>query len=87
MAKNISKLLELMAQQYEEDWECPECHMKRGPDKYDPCLGRLPGVKYACCGHGGKSNSASGYIYFENGRIIRFEKITEFYHDSDDERI
>ena len=29
----------------------------------DPCLGHLPGVTAACCGHG-KEN---GYIHFENG--------------------
>lgn len=34
----------------------------------DPCLGLLPGVKYACCGHG---EPAGGYIYFENGVTIR----------------
>lgn len=34
----------------------------------DPCLGVLPGVKYACCGHG---DSTKSYIHFTNGVIIR----------------
>jgi hypothetical protein len=47
-------------------WVCPVCKQARGPDGHDPCLGALPGVKYACCGHGGHGNT-QGYIYFENG--------------------
>lgn len=34
----------------------------------DPCLGELPGVDNACCGHGVKSQS---YIRFTNGVVIR----------------
>jgi hypothetical protein len=30
----------------------------------DPCIAGLPGVAYACCGHGGE---LGGYILFENG--------------------
>ena len=33
----------------------------------DPCLGMLPGVNFACCGHG----TDNGYIAFENGVTIR----------------
>lgn len=40
----------------------------------DPCLGTLPGVKNACCGHGVRSQS---YICFENGVIIRDFKIEQ----------
>ena len=35
--------------------------------KADPCLGELPGVDNACCGHGEKSQA---YIRFTNGVII-----------------
>lgn len=35
----------------------------------DPCLGVLPGVLAACCGHGKKQ----GYIYFENGVTVYFK--------------
>ena len=34
----------------------------------DPCLGNLPGVDNACCGHGVRSEA---YIRFANGVVIR----------------
>lgn len=34
----------------------------------DPCLGTLPGVDNACCGHGIRDES---YIRFENGMVVR----------------
>lgn len=64
--------------QYDTGWVCPECGMTRGSDGYDPCLGQLPGVDFACCGHGGKSDPRvcnEGYIKFANGKIIRFKKL------------
>lgn len=65
--------------QHEAGWECPKCHLRRGVDGHDPCLGELPGVKYACCGHGAMVGDIMprGYIYFENGKVIRFEQLTE----------
>lgn len=41
----------------------------------DPCLGELPGVDFACCGHGGEPGTTStgaGYIKFSNGVVLRF---------------
>ncbi len=35
----------------------------------DPCIEALPGIKYACCGHG----SGNGYLFFENGIVVRFK--------------
>lgn len=47
---------------------CAACGLKRkeayGPD---PCLGYLPGVRNACCGHGVRE----GYVQFENDITIR----------------
>lgn len=34
----------------------------------DPCIGDLPGVDNACCGHGIKENS---YIRFTNGIVVK----------------
>ncbi len=34
----------------------------------DPCLGQLPGVTNACCGHG---NPKESYIVFSGGVVIR----------------
>ncbi len=31
---------------------CVQCGLLAAPDGPDPCLGRLPGVSAACCGHG-----------------------------------
>ncbi len=46
---------------------CPKCH--RMPiDGMDACLGELPGVENACCGHGVRP----GLIKFENGVTIKF---------------
>jgi len=45
---------------------CKRCGklFEYGPD---PCLGNLPGVDNACCGHG---DSSHAYIRFTNGIII-----------------
>ena len=42
---------------------CVKCHRSAGPDEPDPCLGWLPGVRAACCGHG----VGAGYVMSENG--------------------
>ena len=34
----------------------------------DPCLGNLPGVDNACCGHGVRSQA---YVRFTNGVVLR----------------
>ncbi len=47
---------------------CPKCH-KMPENGRDACLGELPGVESACCGHGVRP----GYIKFENNLIIRFD--------------
>lgn len=56
-----------------EIWECRACGLtKRGNPSLtpDPCLGKLPGVIDACCGHGVERNcgvleleKAPGYRY------------------------
>jgi len=53
---------------------CPHCGKKREEgSSEDPCLGKLPGVLAACCGHGGVGHNrdGTGYILFENGLYIR----------------
>lgn len=45
---------------------CERCKKEFDSDYPDPCIGYLPGVKFACCGHG----EEDGYILFENGMII-----------------
>ena len=54
----------------EELRPCKSCGAIFVKDNYgvDPCLGVLPGVRNACCGHG---NPSDAYIQFTNGTIIR----------------
>ena len=55
---------------------CKKCGKSEGAvdkGKSDPCLGNLLGVKFACCGHGIRSQS---YIVFENGITVRDFEIT-----------
>jgi hypothetical protein len=48
---------------------CPKCDKLPDKNGHDKCLGTLPGVAFACCGHGVED----GYIKFTNGVIVRFE--------------
>jgi len=58
----------------ETDLACPKCHKKQTKEGHDPCIANLPGVKFACCGHG----VDDGYIWFEDGTYI-VGKITASY--------
>jgi hypothetical protein len=53
---------------------CPRCgYVKQILGEPDGCLGRLPGVSFACCGHGKRP----GYIVFENGIRVRLLGVTK----------
>lgn len=48
---------------------CRSCRRWYEPgDEPDPCLGRLPGVIGACCGHG---KPREAHVEFENGIVLR----------------
>lgn len=47
---------------------CGWCKLDAPIGAPDPCLGMLPGVTHACCGHGIKKDS---YIAFQDGTVIR----------------
>ena len=47
--------------------QCPKCGEKPTARGHDPCIENLPGVEFACCGHG----RSDGYIAFTNGTVIR----------------
>ena len=51
---------------------CGHCGKHNTPEGHDSCLGELPGVMNACCGHGSPKES---YIQFENGFRIEGFKI------------
>lgn len=50
--------------------KCRKFNEESEGETYDACIGKLPGVKFACCGHGGE-----GYIVFQNGKTIRFNSM------------
>lgn len=48
---------------------CGVCQRAYVPQyEHDPCIAALPGIRYACCGHG----AGDGYLYFNNGIVVRF---------------
>ena len=44
-----------------DDRPCKKCGMSPTKEGHDHCLGKLKGVKHACCGHGVEK----GYIIYE----------------------
>ncbi|NIR52905.1 hypothetical protein GWO43_30255 [candidate division KSB1 bacterium] len=44
---------------------CGYCGRPDTPEGHDGCLGTLPGVNNACCGHG---NEREAYVQFEDGK-------------------
>lgn len=59
----------------EDEWRdrpCGHCGRHDTPEGHDACLGTLPGVINACCGHG---DHAEAYIMFDNGITVRGFKI------------
>jgi hypothetical protein len=53
---------------------CRKCGRIFSLENHDPCLGILPGVRQACCGHGVEEQS---FISFNNGLIIEGFKISQ----------
>lgn len=49
-----------------EEPPCPFCGKTAGKGGVDPCLGILPRVESACCGHG----EHEGWIRFEQGPTL-----------------
>lgn len=52
---------------------CARCGHLPNKKGHDWCIRNLPGVRFACCGHG----EQDGYIMFENGITIRGSFKTE----------
>ena len=53
---------------WDKDRPCGHCGLANTSEGHDGCLGTLPGVMNACCGHG---EEGSAYIMYESGNIIR----------------
>jgi len=56
---------------------CGECGKARTPQGHDGCLGTLPGVRNACCGHG---HQAEAYVQFASGRELRGQEALRFFN-------
>lgn len=52
-----------------ESRACIKCNNFATKEGHDPCIVNLPGVQFACCGHG----ITEGYIHFWDGETKRFE--------------
>lgn len=57
------------------DRPCGHCGRGNTPEGHDACLGTLPGVMNACCGHGDPNDA---YVQFEDGSDIRGEAALEW---------
>ena len=58
-----------------DERDCGYCERETTPEGHDPCLGTLPGVVNACCGHG---EDAEAYVMLESGHTIRGSKAIEW---------
>lgn len=47
---------------------CGYCGLPDTPEGHDPCIGELPGVMNACCGHG---RTCEAYIQYRGGDCVR----------------
>lgn len=51
----------------DSDRPCGRCGRERTPEGHDACLGTIPGVMNACCGHG---CDGEAYIQYADGRRV-----------------
>ena len=54
---------------------CGHCGIFKTEEGHDPCLGTLPGVMNACCGHG---RSESTYVQLADGTRLSGQDATDF---------
>lgn len=59
---------------------CGYCDKPNTPEGHDACLGTIPNVMNACCGHGVREQA---YIQFEDGSVIRSSKASQYLHNKD----
>lgn len=55
------------------DRVCIKCHLEPTVDGHDACIANLPGVEFACCGHGVEQ----GYIKTTSGVVREFAPDSE----------
>jgi len=57
------------------DRPCGNCNKAGTAEGHDACLGTLPGVMNACCGHGKESEA---YVQFPDGRHLKGTEAIEW---------
>lgn len=57
---------------------CSMCGHPPTAEDHDACLGTLPGVMNACCGHGVTQDA---YVQFLDGETIRGESASVILHE------
>lgn len=81
------------AWQYEADGEvvandpdrsCGRCERPNTPEGHDACLGTLPGVRNACCGHG---VTTKAYAQLDDGRRLSGGAALEFFESLQRRRV
>lgn len=58
------------------DRACAHCGLANTPEGHDGCLGTIPGVAAACCGHGIASDA---YVVFTDRREKRGQEAVAFF--------
>ncbi|WP_040981051.1 hypothetical protein [Oceanobacillus jeddahense] len=57
-----------------QDRPCGYCGLYNTPEGHDGCLGTLPNVMNACCGHG---DSNTAYVQFDKESTLRGQEAIE----------
>lgn len=55
---------------------CGHCNEHNTPEGHDPCLGTIPNVTNACCGHG---EELEAYAILSNGRRVAGAEAVAFF--------
>lgn len=55
---------------------CKHCGLRITPEGHDPCLGTIPGVMNACCGHG---RDEEAYVQFSSKHRLGEEKAVKWF--------
>ncbi len=58
-----------------QERDCGHCKRPNRPDGHDACIGELPDVMNACCGHGRPDEA---YVQFTDGRRIAGDDALDF---------
>jgi hypothetical protein len=66
--------------QYGVERPCPRCHETADDyDSPDPCLGQIPGVVGACCGHG---NIEQAHVVFDDHSVLHGIAAIRFFEEA-----